>query len=72
MRLQSGCRGYVIGQLYLCEMKSTRARSPQRLHGALKTARVIIQAMHLVAIIQQSQAGMGTNVASRSSDRDLH
>ena len=53
-------------------MKAIAARALQRLHGALKAARVIIHAMHLVAIIKQLQASVRPNVASGASHSYVH
>jgi len=62
----------LVIQFNVRKMKAPAARALQRLHGALKAAREIVQAMHLVAIIEQFQASMRTNVSSGASHSYLH
>ena len=66
-----GC-GMLIIQFNPRKMKAIAARALQRLHGSLKAARVIIHAMHLVAIIKQLQASVRPNVASGASHSYMH
>jgi hypothetical protein len=53
MQFQRGGCGTLIIQFNVRKMKAPAARALQRKYRALKAAREIVQAMHLVAIIEQ-------------------